>query len=84
MKKLSRDELKNVMGGNEPIGGGDPEGSCCAHGYDGMNSWEVWCCGLSKSEAQTKASQLASNGGFSNAYWCCSSCTQTSDSHCSV
>jgi hypothetical protein len=61
MKKLTRDEMKNVVGGVEAAGG-----SCCWHTAD----WSEYECGISKADAQG-----GSSGG--NGMWCCASCAQS-------
>jgi hypothetical protein len=62
MKKLSKDEMKMVIGGQEaPFPGG-----CCVH----TSSWNGYQCGLNSGGAQGLFDN--GNGGWDN--WCCDSC----------
>jgi len=45
LKKLSRAEMKNVMGGAHPL---PIAGKCCGHTAD----WSAYQCNLSKADAQ--------------------------------
>jgi hypothetical protein len=59
---LSRDEMRQVNGGQMPA-----PGTC---GYQSGNG-NIGMCGVSRAEAQAGS---AANGG----YWCCDSCPTTS------
>ncbi len=64
--------MKNVMGGDAPVGGD----GCCAHNA----SWTYFECNMSKADAQTTARDCALDpdgcgaGAGANWYWCCASC----------
>ena len=59
-KSLTKQQLKNIMGGTESSSGG---GDCCWH----TTNWSEYSCDLSQGEAQGKQQ---SSGGW----WCCTSC----------
>jgi hypothetical protein len=63
-RALSKNEQKQITGGFGDGGGG----TCCAH-YSEAPGNEIWCCGLSKADAQTKAASWPDGGN-----WCCDSC----------
>jgi len=58
MKKLSREEMKNVVGGLSA--GLSGNGTCCLHSA----TW--YECGLPKADAQA--------GAVNGLKWCCDSC----------
>jgi hypothetical protein len=67
-EKLSRAEMKNVLGGvAAPPTGGD----CCAHNA----SWSQSNCGYpSASQAEAAATSAAEQDPSQHWYWCCASC----------
>ncbi|MDP9075834.1 MAG: hypothetical protein M3O71_00275 [Bacteroidota bacterium] len=61
--KLSRAEMKNVLGGfvAPPEGG-----ACCSHIPGDSSSWD---CGMSMDDAKKSAA------GMTGGKWCCASCS---------
>lgn len=66
MKKISKSEMKNVVGGKVAEIGGNYPGGCCVH----TNTWNGYQCGLSSSQVANLWD--GGNGGWD--HWCCSSC----------
>ncbi|GEM_PF-614735 len=71
--KLSRNEMKNINGGqNQPAAGG----SCCVKSifrpeYGGGTYY--WGCNYSQSDAINLATSIGIEGA-AHGYWCCASC----------
>ena len=66
MKKLSKEEMKRVLGGVYEGDKGDSNGCCCAHHH----GW--YLCGMSMNDAKDKANEYAQQYGEGK--WCCKSC----------
>lgn len=68
---LTRDQMKQVKGGSDDIGGSSG-GGCCMTAVGNVSTYRV--CGLSKSDAIGQANQVAGWPGGVRGFWCCASC----------
>jgi len=66
---LSKEQLRNVLGGDGSGGTNGFPGGCCVH----TSTWNGYQCGLTSAQAQNLFD--GGNGGWDN--WCCDQC-QTS------